>query len=74
MIFRCIEDRNQDADDALSIHSVRKTMVRVGREGVTCKKGAGEVADGCYDYREIVAAVPEAIVGCLVTEDLDGFS
>lgn len=34
------------------------------------EEGPGEVADGGYDYGEVVAAVPEAIVGCLVAEYL----
>ena len=74
MIFGGVQDCNQDANNAFGIHSVRKTMIRVGRDGVTGEKGACEVADGRYDYGEIIAAIPEAIVGCLITEDLDGVS
>lgn len=53
---------------------VGETLFRGGSEGVTGQKGACEVADGGYDYGEIVAAVPKAIVRRLITEDLDGFS
>ncbi len=34
------------------------------------EEGAGEVADGGYDYGEVIAAVPEAVVGGLIAEDL----
>lgn len=34
------------------------------------EEGTGEVADGGYDDSEVVAAVPEAVVGRLVAEDL----
>ena len=33
---------------------------------------AGEVSDGGYDYGEVVAPFPEAVVGGLITEDLEG--
>lgn len=36
-----------------------------------CKKGAGEVTDRSYDSGEVIAAVPEAVVGRLIAEDLD---
>lgn len=34
------------------------------------EEGAGEVPDGGYDDGEVVAAVPEAVVGCLVAKYL----
>lgn len=34
------------------------------------EKRASEIADGGYDYSEVVAAVPETIVGRLISEDL----
>lgn len=74
VILRSIENCNQDADNTFSVGLVCETLFRGGSEGVTGQKGACEVADGGYDYGEIVAAVPKAIVRCLVTEDLDDFS
>ncbi len=74
MIFRGKEDCNQDADDAFSVGSVRESLIRVGSDGATGQKGACEVAYRSYDYGEVVAAVPKAIVGCLVTKDLEEFS
>jgi len=38
------------------------------------EEGTSEVADGGYDYCEVVASVPEAVVGSLVTEDLVSIS
>lgn len=34
------------------------------------EKRAGEVADGGYDYGEMVTTVPESVVGRLISEDL----
>ena len=39
-------------------------------EGGVGEEGAGEVANGGYDCGEVVATVPEAVVGGLVAEDL----
>ena len=74
MVLCGIEDCNQDANNAFSVGSVRSTLVGIESEGATGQKGACKVADGCYDGGEIVAAVPEAIVTCLVAEDLDNVS
>ena len=74
MIFRGIENCDQDADDAFSVGSVCETLVCVGSNGATGQKGACEVAYRSYDDGEVVAAVPKAIVGCLVTKDLEKFS
>ena len=46
----------------------------MGSDGATGQKASCEVANGRYDYREIVATVPKAIVRCLVPKDLGGFS
>lgn len=47
----------------------RANGLRMGGRG-TGEEGACEVADGGYDYCEVVTTVPEAVVGCLVAEDL----
>lgn len=76
MVFHRIENCNQDLDYALCVLSFRveggwvRLIVSGGGLEAACKKGAGEVTDRGYDCGEIVAAVPEAIVGCLVAEDL----
>lgn len=74
MIFGGIEYCNQGADNAFSVGSVRKSVIPVRGGGATGQKGACKVADGRYDCSEIVAAVPKAVVRCLVTEDLYGIS
>lgn len=77
MVFHRIENCNQDLDNALCVLSFRveggwvRLIVSGGGLEAACKKGAGEVTDRGYDCGEIVAAVPEAIVRCLVAEDLD---
>ena len=38
--------------------------------GAAGEERASEVADGGYDYGEVVATVPEAVVGCLIAEYL----
>lgn len=70
MVFGGIENRNQDADNAFGVSSVGESLIAVWGDGATSQKGARKVTDGRYDYCEIVAAVPKAVVGCLVTEDL----
>ena len=67
MVLGGVEDGDEDADDTLGFDAVGEgRAVGVGEEG------AGEVADGGYDYGEVVAAVPETVVGGLVAEDLGG--
>ena len=74
MILGGVEYSNENADDAFSlcvVGGVGRRRIVCGRGWVAAgKKGAGEVADGSYDHGEVVASVPEAIVGGLVTEDL----
>lgn len=74
MVLHGVEDRDKDADGALGVVAVGGGGLvggLVGRRGVTAgEEGAGEVADGGYDYGEVVAAVPEAVVGGLIAEDL----
>ncbi len=79
MVLHSVEDRDENADGALGVVAVGGgglAGVLVGRSVLTAgKEGAGEVADGGYDYGEVVAAVPEAVVGGLIAEDLgDGGS
>lgn len=79
MVLHSVEDRDENADGALGVVAVGGgglVGVLVGRSVLTAgKEGAGEVADGGYDYGEVVAAVPEAVVGGLIAEDLgDGGS
>lgn len=69
MILSCVENSDEDADDALGFHAITEW----GAMGIG-KEGAGEVADGGYDDGEIITAVPEAVVGCLVAEDLGDLS
>ena len=65
MVLCGVKDSDEDADNAVGFGAVGEgRAVRVGEEG------AGEVADGGDDYGEVVAAVPEAVVGGLVTEYL----
>lgn len=65
MVFGGVEDGYEDADDAFSFDAVGEgEAVGVGEER------AGEVADGGYDYGEVVSSVPEAVIGCLIAKDL----
>lgn len=41
-----------------------------GGNGTASQERAGEIANGRYNYSEMVAAIPEAVVGCLIAEDL----
>ena len=74
MIFGGVKNCNQDADDAFGVSSIRESMIPVWGDGARGQKGACKVTDGRYDYSEIVAAVPKAVVGGLVSEDLYGIS
>ncbi len=38
--------------------------------GAAGEERASEIADRGYDYGEVVASVPEAVVGCLIAEYL----
>ena len=48
-----------------------RLVVSGGCFEAACKKGAGEVTDRGYDCGEVIAAVPEAVVGRLIAEDLN---
>lgn len=50
---------------------VRLIIFSGGSLEAACEKGAGEVTDRGYDCGEVIAAVPEAVVGRLIAEDLD---
>lgn len=46
-------------------------VVSGGSLEAACEKGAGEVTDRGYDCGEVITAIPEAVVGRLIAEDLD---
>ena len=73
MIFGGVEDGYEYMNDSLGVCTVDggefSLSCGAGRAAAG-KEGASEVADGGYDDGEIVATVPEAVVGCLVAEDL----
>lgn len=77
MVLHGVEDRDEDADGALGVVAVGGeglVGVLVGRRVLAAgEEGAGEVADGGYDYGEVITAVPEAVVGRLIAEDLGGW-
>ena len=62
VIFRGVENRNQYADDAISVGLVAETLIHLGGDGTAGQKAACEVANGRYDDGEIVAAIPKPII------------
>lgn len=69
MILDGVEDCDEHPDGALGVGCFGGGGGEGG--GVAAgEEGAGEVADGGYDHGEVVAAVPKAIVGGLIAEDL----
>ena len=72
VVFGRVEYGDEDADDAFSAgeRGGRRGLVVRGGEARAGEEGAREVADGGYDCGEVVAAIPEAVVGCLVAENL----
>lgn len=65
MVLSGVQDGNKDADNAISFGTVsQRIAMRVGEER------AGEIADRGDDDREMIAAVPEAVVRSLVAKDL----
>lgn len=74
MILRGEEDGGEDSSDAFGVCAVGMAGGAVVGVGVVAagKEHTGEVADGGYDFGEVVAAVPKTVVGCLVAEDLEG--
>lgn len=76
MVLGGVQDCNQDPHYALGGGAVGVCGigglggVAVGAVVAAGEEGAGEVADGGDDFSEVVASFPEAVVGCLVAEDL----
>lgn len=65
MIFGRIENSDKHAHNAVCFMSVGQCVaVGIGQER------PGQIANGGYDDSKIITAVPEAVVGCLVSEDL----
>lgn len=75
MVLCGVEDGDEDADDAFCVCAGGGGECGAGGGGWggggAGEEGAGEVADGGYYYGEVVAAVPETVVGCLVSKYLD---
>ena len=71
------EDGDEDLDDALGLGAVGGTgmwvVVGGGEVEAAGEDHAGEVADVGDHAGEVVAPVPEAVVGGLVAEDLGGW-
>ena len=59
MILRGIEDRNQDADNAFSVSSIREIL---GCVGITGQEGACQITNGRDDNSEVIAAVPKTVI------------
>lgn len=68
MIFRCVEDRDQNFDHSLCV----RTIIRARTLGIRSRrplaaiaageKGTGQVTDRGYDDRKVIAAIPKPIV------------
>lgn len=74
MVLCGVEDGDEDADYAFCVCKGGRGEGAGGGGwggGGAGEEGAGEIADGGYDYGEVVAAVPETVVGCLVSKYLD---
>ena len=74
MILGGIKDRNKNADGSFGIGSCglprTPSLGRILVYDAAGQKRAGEIADAGYNSRQMVAPVPESIVGGLVPEDL----
>lgn len=74
MILGGIKDRDQNADGPFGIGSCglprTPSLSRILVRGAAGQKRAGEIADAGYNSRQMVASVPESVVGGLVPEDL----
>lgn len=76
MILCGEEYSHQDLDRPFGVSSIgepRGAFVFFG-VGAAGEEHAGEVADGGYDGGYVVSAFPEAVIGCLVAEDLKRYS
>ena len=63
-----VGDGHEDAEGAFDVGAFGGVEGGVVVAGAG-EDGAGDVADAGDDYAEVIAAVPEAVVGCLVAED-----
>ena len=70
MVFGCIENCDQDLDNAFRVRPFRLNGDVGGGLVAAGQKRPCEIADRGYDDGEVVAAVPEPIVRGLVLEDL----
>lgn len=61
-------------NNAFNVGPVRETLVRFGCDGATGQEGSCKVTDARDDNGEMIAAIPEAVIRCLITKDLGGFS
>lgn len=75
MVFDGVEDRDQDPHDALHVRALsgKDRWRRIDGGGVVAasQESAGKIADRGNDDGEMIAAVPESIVGRLIAEDLN---
>lgn len=65
MIFCGIKNGDEDANDAFGLDTVGDG----GAVGIS-EKRAGKVADAGDNNGEVIAAIPEAVVGGLIAEHL----
>ena len=72
MVFSGIKDRYEDTYDTLGVCAVAGGESDFGgaARGTASEERASEIADCSYDHSEMVAAVPETIIGGLVAENL----
>lgn len=72
MVLRSVKDGDEDAYHALGISfvAVCDGDLAGGVGYGTGKERTGEVTNGGYDHGEVITAVPEAVVGGLIPEDL----
>lgn len=76
MVLCSEEYSHQDLDRPFGVSSIgepRGAFVFVG-VGAAGEENAGEVPDGGYDGGNVVSTFPEAVIGCLVAEDLTRYS
>lgn len=80
MVFRRVEDRNQDLDHPLRI----RPIVQAGTPGIRSRrplaaiaareKGPRKITDRGDDDGKVIPAIPKPIVRRLVSENLVSFS
>ena len=76
MILGSIKDRYENTHDSLRVRAISRGEggFRSGTWGAAGEKGSSEIADGGDDDGEVIASIPETIVGGLVAEDLGSAS